>query len=170
MGLENSDAFLVNRSGTDYQESWENILSDVEVDLGIGSVTDELSTIRTDSGVGGIVLGATISNAGSGYTDGTFYNAPVTVITGRGTNLLLESVVYSGGSLVDFQLRDPGNSNVGIGFLEGDVIEHNISGTPWQLTITRVGNGSTLGGLKYGGFPLSSVYVPRDFTTLPFLP
>lgn len=170
MGLQNSDAFLVNRSGTDYQESWQNILNDVDVDLGVTTTTDDLSAIRTDSGVGGSVLGATISNAGSGYTDGTFSNVSVVSINGRGNSLFLDEIVLSGGVLTGFTLK-VNEANTGIGYVEGEVVQHTgAPGTPFELTITKVGNGGFYGNTNYGGAPLSDIYVPRDFTTLNFLP
>ena len=159
MGLQNNDKFLVNRSGTDYSETWSNILVEVDADLGISNITDDLSTIRTDSGIGGSALEGTILSPGSGYTDGIVTNIALTTLTGNGSGALVGTAVFSGGVLVSF---DFDQSNGGTGYVEGDTVEDQTPGvTGFQLTVTKVGE---------GGVPLSTVYVPRDLTTLPFLP
>lgn len=159
MGLQNNDKFLVNRSGTDYSETWANVLTEVDLDLGISDITDDLSTIRSDSGIGGSVLSASILSAGSGYTNGILNNISTNSLTGNGTGLVIDTAVIVGGGLSSFSID---TNNAGTGYAEGDTVEDSASDvTGFQLTITKVGE---------GGIALSAVYAPKDLTTLPFLP
>ena len=54
---------------------------------------------------------------GSGYTDGTFTNAGVVSLNGRGNSLFIDEVVYSGGVLTGFTLK-VNEANTGIGYVE----------------------------------------------------
>ena len=162
MGLQNSDAFLVSRSSTHYQESWQNILSEVDTDLGVSAISDDISDIRSASGTGGEALSAINYIPGAGYTNGT-YTDPADNATisqnGNGTGLVLSTHTISGGQLTTFEI-DP--SNRGSGYVEGEQVQHDTSNANyWVLQITKVGD---------NGVPLSALYAPSDMTTLPFLP
>lgn len=166
MELQNTDAFLVNRSfgpsDTLYQESWQNILSEVDADLGLSGVTDNLSDIRSATGTGGEVISADITNSGGGYLNGTYTdpadNATIST-NGNGTGLVLASHTITNGFLSAFEI-DPANR--GTGYVENEMVMHDTTnGNKWYLLITKVGD---------NGIPLSALYAPLDMTTLPDLP
>ena len=159
MALQSGDKLLVSRSGTHYQESWENLTTEADVVLNLSSVTDNLSGIRSDTGIGGAASAANITAPGAGFTNGTFYNVTTASTNGRGTGLILPSIVISGGALTSFVLLEGAG---GTGYVEGETVGPTVAGAnDWELTITKVGD---------GGIPLSALYAPKDITTLPFLP
>jgi hypothetical protein len=125
----------------------------------IKSVSGTSHTIYTDYGHGlSGITSVTISNAGAGYTSGTFYAVPLGVsTTGRGANARV--TVSIAGSVTDVEIMDGGSA-----YKVGDVI--TLSGiatyapyTPVSLTVSNaldhVGETLSVSGVtsdKYSGY------------------
>lgn len=133
---------------------------------------------------GGYAGAGVITNGGSGYTNGTYYDVAATGGSGSGAVLM---VVVSGGAVVQVQPMDPG-----AGYVNGDTISGAVPGgsgfvytvTDLEARITirsvtadntndangnpRRGGGATIRGISVDAFTGVNVLYPINFQYIDF--
>jgi hypothetical protein len=124
------------------KETIENSLIDFTVGIGITNIISSSGIAHTlytstDHGLCGVTY-VSISNGGSGYVAGTYYNARLTASTNGGVNATAKVIVGAGGTVTTVQIMD-GGSAYGIGNT-ASLVGVGTTGSGAVVTIANIYN------------------------------
>jgi len=123
--------------------------------------------IGVDPGAGKVIASLTLTNGGTGYTNGTYAQVALTTTTGSGSGATAD-IVVAGGIVTTVVLRNPGQ-----GYAVGDTLSCASigAGTNFWLTVATtasiVRSDGTVVGSRIGGgttSPVSAVHANGLFT------
>jgi len=119
-----------------------NVVSSVVLTYGGNNyvVGDTLSCAASAIGVG--IATGTISNAGSGYTPGTYYNVPLTTLTGTGSLANANITVNSAGNVSFVSIPSPGIGYAATNTVSASALNLGGLGSGFVYTVSTV-NAST---------------------------
>ena len=119
---------------------------------------------RSPSGAGAVANYPAITSAGSGYTNGTYYQVPIIDLTGSGTNAYA-TITVSGGSVTNVAMASKGS-----GFAVGDQVTSpsayfsgSISGT--TLTVSSFFTGVITPGQYINGTGITAGTIITGYGT-----
>jgi hypothetical protein len=103
-------------------------------------INDSLSAAATSFGAG--ISTGSISNAGSGYTTGTYYNVPLTTLSGTGSLAYATITVNASGVVANVSITSPGIGYAATNTVSASSLNLGGLGSGFVFTISAV-NAST---------------------------